>query len=104
LSNTIDISCKQCKRINSRKYSWIDPSKFSKPEKAFMLSSFHCKFCSLGNAIKIQFLSDGKISLSEIIDFKTLINEENSFAPEEEIPVVILTEDAAISLLNDNKD
>lgn len=85
----------------------MDPSRFSKPEKAILTSAFHCVFCSRGQALKIQHLPDNKIQVVESIDFKTLIKDDpapfyiGGATSEEENNVERLSEDAALSMMVD---
>ena len=101
----IKLKCIQCSNHSLRKYSWIDPAKYSKPDAAEMTSMFYCKACGKGNAVRLKFLPTGEISLVKDIDFKSMINEDVGFSyiggPSGEEPIETLTEDGAISLLND---
>lgn len=104
---TLDLTCSGCGETNTRRYSWMDPTKFSDPKKACMTSAYHCAFCDKGQAVRLQFLEDGKVEVQHMIDFSTLISDEpGSFyiggSTGEEPHQEVLTEDAALSLLNDD--
>jgi hypothetical protein len=111
MADVIDIKCTQCNKLNSRRYGWIDPSKFKDPTQAFLISSFYCAFCSKGNAVKIRFLTDQKMTFEEGLDFKSLIREDalpffigDSNDNDEIKSLEILSENDALSLLNDIDD
>lgn len=108
MSKTIlDLTCSSCGKINTRCYSWMDPSKFSNPKVAAMTSAYHCIFCDKGQAIRLKFLEDETVEVESEIDFATLIKDEpGSFyiggsTGNDEPTREVLTEDAALSLLND---
>lgn len=112
MADVIDIKCTQCNRVNSRKYGWMDPAQFKDPKNAFLTASFHCAFCSKGNAVKIRFLPDQQMEFEEELDFKSLIREDpmpfyiggpNGESEENKSPEV-LSEGDALSLLNDVDD
>lgn len=103
MASFIEIPCKQCKKINSKRYSWLNPTSFSNPKKASMLFSFHCSECSYGNAVRLAFLPDQKVEIIQIVDFTSLIKEDLLFNNQEEEIEVILA-DAGLSLLNDEED
>lgn len=108
MSKTVlDLTCSACGKTNTRRYSWMDPSKFSDPKNACMTSAYHCAFCDKGQAIRLKFLEGEVVEVENVIDFATLIKDEpGSFyiggaTSDEGASREVLTEDAALSLLND---
>lgn len=108
MPSVIDIKCKQCNTVNTRRFAWMDPSKFKDPNNALLTSSFHCINCGTGNAVQLKFLPNQEIKFEQEIDFKSLIREDaipfyigGPSSDDEHSSLETLSEDAALSLLTD---
>lgn len=111
MQSKIEITCTTCNKVNDRSYTWINPSHFKTPDAATLTSSFFCKHCQSGIAVKLKFLPEGEIELKERLVFIDVLkvdempfyiggNATDDDGETDKSPVT-LTEDAALTLLND---